>query len=298
MVRVYRSVLLAVLFVFVTSAVAMAQPRVAVMDFDNKSQYGGWRLGRGAADILTTELVKIGKYDVMEREQLNAVIKEQNLGAAGRIDPSTAAQIGKIIGVSYIITGAVTEYGQSGVGGGGGGVNVGKKGYHATVDIRMVDANTSRIIFADSASESKSTMKVRVFGFGGGENFNEKRATEVMRAAIKKLVAQLGGLKLSAGGAAVAGSGGGAVDSGAKALVADVDGSTITLNKGSAAGIENGKTYEVYRKGKVIKDPASGKVLKVKYKTVGKIKMTTVDDSYSEATVASGSGFKVGDMVR
>ena len=296
--RAYRSMLLAIVLVFATGAVVMAQPRVAVMDFENKSQYGGWRLGRGAADILTTELVKIGKFDVMEREQLLAVIQEQNLGAAGRVDPSTAAQIGKIVGVSYIITGAVTEYGQSRHGGGGGGVNVGKKGYHATVDIRMVDATTSRIVFADSASESKSTMNVRVFGIGGGESFNEKRATEVMRTAIQKLVTQLGGLTLSAGGTAVAGSGGDAGGSSAKALVADVDGSNITLNKGAAAGIENGKTYEVYRKDKEIKDPATGKVLKVKYKTVGKIKMTAVEDSYSEATVASGAGFKVGDMVR
>ncbi|MBW2200880.1 MAG: hypothetical protein JRF71_08585, partial [Deltaproteobacteria bacterium] len=172
-------------------SVSWAGPRVAVMDFDNKTPHGGWRVGRGAADILTTELTKMGKFDMFERGQLQSVIKEQDLGASGRIDPSSAAKIGKIIGVSYIVTGAVTEYGQSRGGGGGGGVNVGKVGYHSSVDVRIVDATTGRIVFADSGSYSKSSVKVKVFGFGGGESFNEKHATEAMRGAVKEVAAKI-----------------------------------------------------------------------------------------------------------
>ena len=182
---------LACIIVLAFFTTALAKDRVAVMDFENKTQYGGWRLGRGASDILTTELVKTGKFNVMERDRLAAIIQEQNLGASGRIDPSTAARIGKIIGVKFIITGAVTEYGQSHAGGGGRGVNIGKKGYHATVDMRMVNTTTGEIIFADSSSHSESTLNIRVFGIGGGEDFNEKKATEVMRKAIKKLVEKL-----------------------------------------------------------------------------------------------------------
>jgi curli biogenesis system outer membrane secretion channel CsgG len=108
---------------------AWAKDHVAIMDFENKSQHGGWRLGQGASDILTTELVKAGKFDVMERDRLAAIIKEQNLGASGRIDPSTAARIGKIIGVEYIITGAITEYGQSKSSLGFQDIKLGKTGY-------------------------------------------------------------------------------------------------------------------------------------------------------------------------
>lgn len=267
-----------------------AKDRVAVMDFENKAQYGGWRVGRGASDILTTELAKTGKFSVMERNKLASVMKEQDMGASGRFDPATAARIGKIIGVEYIITGAVTEYGQSASGGGGGGVRVGKKGYHASVDVRMVDATTGEIVFADSATASKSSMDVRVFGFGGGESFNEKKASAVMRTAIQEIAAKITSKPLTPSGKPAAASG--------PVLVADVDGKTVTLNKGSNAGLEVGQKVTISRKGKVIKDPQTGKVLKIKYKKIGAIKLTEVEDSYAEGEVVSGAGFQIGDVMK
>lgn len=293
MYRLKLTGILSCVMVLMFLTTAWAKDRVAIMDFENKSQHGGWRLGQGASDILTTELVKTGKFNVMERDRLAAIIKEQNLGASGRIDPSTAARIGKIIGVEYIITGAITEYGQSRASGGGRGVNIGKKGYHATVDIRMINAATGEIVFADSASHSKSAINVRVFGIGGGESFNEKKATEVMREAIKNLTAQITSAPIKSGGSkSTAGS------SGSETLVADVDGNTITLNKGKNAGFKTGQKVTISRKGKVIKDPQTGKVLKIKYKKIGAIELTEVEDSYAEGKVISGSGFNVGDIVR
>jgi curli biogenesis system outer membrane secretion channel CsgG len=273
-----------------------AAPRVAVMNFDNLTPHGGWRLGSGAADILTTELVKVGKFDMFERERLNTVMKEQDFGATDRVDPASAARIGKIIGVKYIITGAITEYGQSKNGGGGGGVNIGKTGYHAAVDIRMIDAETGRIVFADTATHSKSSVKVKIFGIGGGESFNEKLATETMREAIKKVAAKI---NFSDSNQKSTGNSSTEKDNSAgKAVVADVDGDIITLNSGEKVGFKKGQTVTISRKGKVIKDPTTGKVLKIKYKAIGKIKLTEVESAYSEGTIIEGSGFKIGDIVR
>ncbi|MCD6532845.1 MAG: penicillin-binding protein activator LpoB, partial [Deltaproteobacteria bacterium] len=222
-----------------------------------------------------------------------------NLGTSGRVDPASAARIGKIIGVNYIITGAVTEYGQSRSGGGGGGVNVGKVGYHSAVDIRMVDATTGRIVFADTASHSKSSVKVKIFGFGGGESFNEKLATETMREAIKKVAAKMDATKFKASSSRKpAPAKAKAAKPAGKAVIADVDGNIITLNKGKNAGFKMGQTVTISRQSKVIKDPSTGKVLKIKYKTVGKIKLSEVEEAYSEGTITDGSGFKVGDIIR
>lgn len=276
--------------VLIAAPLAWSAPRIAVMDFENKSQHGGWQVGRGAADMLTTELVKGTDYDIFERDRLNSIIQEQNLGSSGRVDPATAAKIGKIIGVEYIVTGAVTEYGQSNAGGGGGGVHVGKKGYHATVDVRIIDVNTSRILFADTGSASKSSMNVRVFGFGGGESWNEKSATEALRGAIDELVGKLASADLKASGSA------GSATSSEPVLLADVTGKNVILNAGSSAGLSSGQTLTVKRKGREIKDPATGAVLKVTYETLGKIKLTNVESAYAEGNVVSGSGFKVGDL--
>ncbi|MBF0118197.1 MAG: hypothetical protein HQK79_05125 [Desulfobacterales bacterium] len=275
---------------------ALAKDRIAVVDFENKSQHGGWELGGGAADMLSTELVKTGKFSVMERQQLEALLKEQNLGSSGAVDPATAAKIGKLIGVAYIITGAVTEYGQSEVGGGGGGVNVKKKGYHATVDIRMVNVTTGEIVFADSASHSQGSLSINVFGYGGGENYDEKKATEVMREAIKKLAAKITSAPMQT--QASSGSAGSTSASSSEILIADIEGSSVTLNNGKNAGLKSGQQIGVFRQGKVIKDPKTGAVIKVKYDKIGVIQLTKVDDSYAEAKVISGSGFTVGDQCR
>ena len=293
MIRNGKIAVLLALLTFFFAASSWAKPRVAVMDFENKAQYGGWRLGRGAADMLTTEMVKMGTMDMFERDRLSTIIKEQNLGASGRVDPSTAAKIGKIIGVQYIITGAVTEYGRSRAGGGGRGIKVGKTDYSSTVDIRMIDAVSGRIVFADTGSHSISSMNVRVFGIGGGQSFNEKAASEAMRGAIQDLTGKLAAVKLKKAAPkrksrAAAG----------KALVADVEGKLITLNKGAEAGFKSGQVVTIKRKGKVIKDPATGKVIKVRYKTIGKVKLTEVDTGYSEGQSMEGSGFKVGDIVQ
>lgn len=278
---------------FACVATASAKDRVAIMDFENKSQYGGWRLGQGASDMLATELVKTGKFSVMERDRLSAILKEQDLGASGRIDPSTAARIGKIIGVEYIITGAVTEYGQSEAGARGRGFGFKKTGYHATVDIRMVSATTSEIVFADSASHSEAGYGVQAFGFGGGEKFDEKKATEVMREAIRKLAAQITSTPLRAGGA-----GKQPVVEAGPALVADVAGTSVILNKGRGAGFEVGQEVTLYRPGRTIKDPETGKVLKVMYEKVGVVRVTAVESSYTEGEIISGSGVQVGDQTR
>src|SRR5664279_3187448 len=91
-----------------------SKPRVAILEFKNKASHYAWSwydAGRGAQDMLVTELVKSGKYRVIEREQLQAIMQEKHLSLSGDIDPKTAIQFGKMLGVEYLIAGAVTELG-------------------------------------------------------------------------------------------------------------------------------------------------------------------------------------------
>ena len=58
-----------------------------------------------------TYLLEAGKYRVIELEQLQELMAERNLTLSGDIDPKTAVQIGKLLGIEYLITGAVTKLG-------------------------------------------------------------------------------------------------------------------------------------------------------------------------------------------
>ncbi len=186
--------------------------RLAVGEFTDKTAKGGgsggwfsmfgmnWaQIGDGMRDMLTTALFNTNRYIVLEREQLDTVMSEQDLGATGRIKQGTEAKIGEIYGADLIITAAVTEFqgSQSGVGGATRvlGVNLGggmKKG-HVAIDIRIIDANTSQIVAATSVEgDAKS------FGLGGATRvgslpialggFSKTPVEKAIRACIQAAV--------------------------------------------------------------------------------------------------------------
>ena len=74
------------------------------------------RLGPAGLD-----LVKDGTYSVIERSALDRILREQNFSNSDRANPTSAARIGKLLGVDAIIVGSITQFGnetkQTGLGG-------------------------------------------------------------------------------------------------------------------------------------------------------------------------------------
>lgn len=94
------------------SATTDGQPsiRLAILYFNNS---GGddklEKLRKGLADMLITDLSKLGSVSIVERSRLEDIIKEQELGKHGAIDKQTASRIGKLLGAEAILTGAYFE---------------------------------------------------------------------------------------------------------------------------------------------------------------------------------------------
>jgi curli biogenesis system outer membrane secretion channel CsgG len=67
--------------------------RIAVSRFTDKTGKGWWtgQIGDGMADMLTTALFNTNRFIVLERQTLQDVLAEQDLGASGRIRQDTAA---------------------------------------------------------------------------------------------------------------------------------------------------------------------------------------------------------------
>ena len=186
--------------------------RLAVGEFQDKTARGsgssGWmnmfgmnfkQIGDGMRDMLTTSLFTSNRYIVLEREQLGAVMEEQDLGQSGRIKKGTEAKVGEIYGADLIITAAVTEFEGSAQGAGGGtrvlGVNVGGgvKKAHVAIDIRVIDATTSQILAAATVQgDAKS------FALGGATRlgslpialggFSKTPIEQAIRVCIQKAV--------------------------------------------------------------------------------------------------------------
>ncbi|WP_408956654.1 CsgG/HfaB family protein [Natroniella sp. ANB-PHB2] len=81
--------------------------RIAILDFADTSYR--YNLGRRASSLFTSQLLeKEPKFiEVIERDQINAILEEQHLSQSGLVGSSTAQEIGSLLGVDYLITGDV-----------------------------------------------------------------------------------------------------------------------------------------------------------------------------------------------
>lgn len=67
------------------------------------AQYGA--LGRGLAQIIMSDLALIRRFRLVERLQLNALLEELQLAQVGRVDPATAARVGRLIQAGRLVQG-------------------------------------------------------------------------------------------------------------------------------------------------------------------------------------------------
>ncbi|MEO8349103.1 MAG: CsgG/HfaB family protein [Acidobacteriota bacterium] len=306
--RFPRSLLLGTAALFATvgplaAADSSTKPRVAVLEFKNKVQGYGWsayKAGQAAQDMFVTELVRKGSYRVIEREQLDAILQEKNLTLSGDIDPKTAVKLGKMLGVEYLIAGAVTEMGVAdrnanvpSLFGRMPSVNVRSQKLDAAIDARAFSTSTGEIVWADTARESTSDSSVYVHGAGGGVDDHGK-LDRILRPVVVKLADSLAQKKL-----ATSGLGGAGDESGVVGKIAKAGGGAIYVNVGAEAGIKEGDEFDVFRAAEQIKDPDTGEVLGANEMKVGRIKIIAVrGPRLSSAMAVSGSGFKPGDVLK
>jgi curli biogenesis system outer membrane secretion channel CsgG len=307
------------------AAQAQQKKRIAILDFDYATVQSdisyifgsGIDVGKGVADLLVTKLVQGAQYSIIERKQLDKIIAEQNLGASGRLDEATAARIGKILGVDALVMGSIHTFGHDDKSKGtGGGVNVpvpmfgsvklGSKKSKAVVGInfRMVNTDTAEIFLAgDARGESKregASIQASggikgVYTDGGtgmeSSNFANTIIGEAVYDCVNKLAAQIEEKASSLPARAAA------APSKSEGVIADVSGNTVIVNIGRNAGLKKGDKLEVRRVTREVKDPDTGKVIRVVADKVGEIVVTDVDESSAEGNFVGKGVAKVKDKV-
>ena len=290
-----RSAVLALVMILVAGVVMAAEgkPRLAVLEFGHKALNSQWWGSGGAAqDMFITTLVKSGKYTVVDRERLAALMQEKNLSLSGDVSAATAVQAGKLLGVEYMLVGDVTEFGEQvnkAQVGWGIGVDVRKKKFIAALDVRLISVTTGEILWAETGRKEESSSKVYVAGIGGGVD-DSRMFDKVLRPVVDELSGKLMQVTLETGKSVVGRVSG---------KIARVDGGTIFINLGSEQGVAVGDTFGVYAMGEAIKDPDTGEVLGADETKLGAVKVTAVKGAkYSECSVVEGAGFKGGTVVK
>ena len=283
--------------------------RVAVLDFDFASTsstgyYYGW-LGigpaKGVSDLLTNALVKDGTYIVLERSKVEQILKEQNFGASGRVDASTAAQIGKILGADAVIIGTITQFNleQSKSGGSIGGflgigANTEKNKAFVQVNSRLVSTTTGEILaVAEGEGNASKSGGGSFLGISGGSS-TDNTDTLLSTAAESAIVKMSSELVTANAKLATLPS----VLPTVSAIVADITGNLITINKGSESGFKSGMNLSTERVVKEVKDPQTGKVLRSITSPIGRVELIEISNGYATGKIVSGAGFKVQDIAK
>jgi curli biogenesis system outer membrane secretion channel CsgG len=130
--------------------------RIAVKAFDFKAARGSAQVGRGMSDMLADSLFNSNRFIVLEREHIKEVMEEQDFGASGRVKKETAAPIGELEGAQLIIRGSVTEFEPNCKG--GAVLIVAAKQACVTVNLRIVDAKTGRVVNATTVEGRSGTV--------------------------------------------------------------------------------------------------------------------------------------------
>src|SRR2546428_4372275 len=94
---------------------ADTRPGLAVFPIWNSGSYGQERenfdaLQKGMAAMIISELAANPGARVVEREELQRLLEEQNLGASGRVDHVNAAELGQRVRARHLVTGLVVRF--------------------------------------------------------------------------------------------------------------------------------------------------------------------------------------------
>lgn len=238
-------------------------------------------LTRGFRTMLETAIVKSLKMDVMERIRMDTILEEQLLGQHGLT--TSGGEIGGLIGIDYMIYGAITKFGvrEEGFSVGGGVTNLlddrlaGVISSVATasattemaVDIKVTDVANGTIVLADTvegvAEQGKAIQAggVRI-SEGTGDPFADVQRVVAQRLAEAVVTARIP----------------------IKVIQVQGDG-TLILNYGNVF-LSSGDTLAMYDVGEQFVDPDTGEVLGSEETLVGKVQVVVAETKFSKARVA------------
>jgi len=261
---------------------------------------------QGIEAIITNVMQQTHRFRLVERKVLDKALKEQDLGATGRMAKPSAAKIGKVLGAQYLFQAVITNY-EAGVekkGGGLGGLLGGRAGALLGaisvksskavlgMNFRLIDAETSEIVYTDQVEVS---IKDSGLSFGGlgitgggalGGFMSSYAKTPIGQAVITAANRGVYGLVKQTGNAPATGS------------VIKVHRGKVYLNLGKDS-VSRGERLDLMHVGEQLIDPETGISLGGEEERIGSVKVIAAKEKYSIAKPVGirASHIKRGDKV-
>ena len=97
---------------------------IAIIDFEGINVSEG--NAKALTQRLTSEMIKLEVYQVLERSEMKRLLEEQKFQYSGCVDLNCAVELGKMLGAKFMVVGSVSKIGSS-----------------YSIDSRMIDVESS-----------------------------------------------------------------------------------------------------------------------------------------------------------
>ena len=255
--------------------------KVAIGRFSNESNYGKGLLlrrtdssgksstirvdplGQQASDVLSTLLLRSGRFLIFERPDLSVILAEQELsGTQG------------LVGVDAMIVGSITEFGRSTEGKTGFLSSTKRQLVRAKVNLRLVDVSTGRVFYAADGIGEAFAESGEIAGFGSRAGYDSTLNEKAISAAISSVLDELiNELELRSW----------------RTYFLSVEDGMAFIGGGKRQAIAIGDELVVMRAGRTIKNPQTGLPIELPGTEIARLRVDSQfgDDEASEGSVCS-----------
>ena len=294
-----RALVASLCLTLATSLPAHAQEkiRIALWEVENNAatSWAFWNeMGPAARNHIDTAFSETPTlattFAIVERTSLDLILKEQGLATSGAVTPQTAARVGNLLGVKYIVVGGIDKFAINDTKAGFRGIGGNLQQAQTTINLRFIDTTTGERVLAVSGE-----AEVRK----GGGFFRDASASReaqwgIASEAIEKASRVMFDKFVNGGYLERLASA--ARPAALEARVVKIDGQRIWINVGAQAGIKVGDTFNVFQVGDALIDPVTGASLGADEKQTGSAAVTEVQDKYAIVTLTGTATVK--DVLR
>ena len=223
------------------------------------------------ADQLLQNLVKSRKFSVLERANVDKIMRENKLTESDYIKSGEEQRIGKLLVSDYLVVGHIDRV----------EFFLEKKFIEITketsirlkasmkVHFRVVETKSGKIVCAHSITkklDSRDIPSQERKNMTGGD-YRDVLFSDTATAASTYILEGIYPVK-----------------------IASVQGEELVINRGEGTGINVGGLYEVFSQGEAVKDPDTGDIIGSDESKVGLIEVTSVQQKFSKARVVKSEG--------
>src|SRR5690554_1402298 len=240
-----------------TPAELILKRKIAVGRLTNETNYGRSLLRESVtgqhdqkiSDMFMQAIVNTNRFLIFERTDLNVLRDEMAL------NPELTENL---IGVDTLVIGSLTEFGRNTTGERGFFSTSQRQAATATVDLRLVDVTTGRVIASFTGTGDSSVEQSRVMGFGSVAGYDGSVNDMAIGAAVTSAVEKMTEWML---------------ENPWTADILAIEDSLIYISGGQSQGVDIEMEFDIYEKGRQVRSATRGANITLPGRKIARLKV-------------------------